>query len=133
MSAPEEVEVWVGIDVGKSDHFHTTLNDNGGQLAAGPVANDETAIRELVVLAKSFGRPALVIDQPGLNAAMVLAVAKTEDVPVVYIPGLVMRRAAQLYPGAAKTDPRDSHVLADTARRPPASSGTSCPLPPLPG
>ncbi len=32
------------------------------------------------------------------------------------MPGLVMRRAADLYEGEAKTDPRDSYVLADTAR-----------------
>lgn len=115
-TAPEDVNVWVGIDVGKSDHFHTTLDDRGDQLAAGAVANDERAIRQLVVHAKTYGRPGLVIDQPGSIAAMVLAVARLEGVPVAYIPGLVMRRAAQLYPGAAKTDPRDSFVLADTAR-----------------
>jgi hypothetical protein len=37
-------------------------------------------------------------------------------VPVAYVPGLVMRRASELYPGEAKTDRRDSFVLADTAR-----------------
>jgi transposase len=35
---------------------------------------------------------------------------------VAYIPGLVMRRAADLYPGEAKTDRRDAYVIADTAR-----------------
>jgi len=37
-------------------------------------------------------------------------------VPVAYVPGLVMRRAADLYPGEAKTDRRDAFVLAGTAR-----------------
>ena len=32
------------------------------------------------------------------------------------MPGLVMRRAADLYPGEAKTDRRDAYVLADTGR-----------------
>ena len=32
------------------------------------------------------------------------------------MPGLVMRRASQLYSGEAKTDRRDSFVIADTAR-----------------
>ena len=36
--------------------------------------------------------------------------------PVAYVPGLVMRRAAGLYPGEAKTDRRDAYILADTAR-----------------
>ncbi len=35
---------------------------------------------------------------------------------MAYVPGLVMRRAADLYPGEAKTDPIDARVLADTAR-----------------
>ena len=36
--------------------------------------------------------------------------------PVAYVPGLVMRRAADLYPGEAKTDRRDAFVLADFGR-----------------
>ena len=36
---------------------------------------------------------------------------------MAYVPGLVMRRAADLYPGSAKTDPRDAWGLADHARR----------------
>jgi hypothetical protein len=32
------------------------------------------------------------------------------------VPGLVMRRAADLYPGEAKTDRRDAYIIADTAR-----------------
>jgi hypothetical protein len=35
---------------------------------------------------------------------------------VAYLPGLVIRRASQLYPGEAKTDRRDSFVIADLAR-----------------
>lgn len=72
--APEDVNVWVGIDVDEPDHFHTTRGDQGEQLASAALANDETAIRQLVVQAKTFGRPGLVIDQPGSIAALVLAV-----------------------------------------------------------
>jgi Transposase len=35
---------------------------------------------------------------------------------VACVPGLVMRRAADLYPGEAKTDRRDAYVLAGTGR-----------------
>ena len=38
------------------------------------------------------------------------------DVPVAYVPGLVMRGAADLYPGESNTDRRDAFVIADTAR-----------------
>jgi hypothetical protein len=42
-------------------------------------------------------------------------VAARRGVPVAYVPGLVMRRAADLYPGEAKTDRHDAYVLADKA------------------
>jgi hypothetical protein len=58
----------------------------------------------------------LVIDQPGSIAQLALARARQREVPAAYIPGLVMRRAADLYPGDAKTDWRGVYVIADTAR-----------------
>ena len=36
---------------------------------------------------------------------------------MAYVTGLAMRRAVDLYAGAAKTDPKDAQVLADYARR----------------
>lgn len=57
-----------------------------------------------------------MIDQPGSIAQLAIAVAACRQVPVAYVPGLVMRRAADLYPGEAKTDRRDAFVIADTAR-----------------
>ena len=36
---------------------------------------------------------------------------------MAYVPGVAMRCAARLYPGAAKSDPKDAQVLADFARR----------------
>ena len=50
------------------------------------------------------------MDRPGL------AVAAHRQVPVAYVPGLVMRRAADLYPGEAKTGKRDAFIIADTGR-----------------
>jgi hypothetical protein len=49
-----------------------------------------------------------VIDQPGSIAQLALAVAARRGVPVAYVPGLVMHRAADLYPGEAKTGRRDA-------------------------
>jgi transposase len=60
--------------------------------------------------------PGLVIDQSGAIALLAIAVAARRRMPVAYVPGLVMRRAADLYPGEAKTDRRDALVLADTGR-----------------
>jgi hypothetical protein len=39
---PEQVDVWLGMDVGKSEQFHTTLDDDGEQLSAAAVGNPQS-------------------------------------------------------------------------------------------
>jgi len=116
VSTPDDVDVWVGLDVGKEDHFADVLDDGGESLFARSVANDEADLVALLERAATHGAPGLVIDQPGSIAQLAIAVAARAGVPVAYVPGLVMRRAADLYPGEAKTDRRDAFVIADTAR-----------------
>jgi len=116
VSTPDEVNVWIGLDVGKEDHFADVLDDEGVSLFARSIANDEADLVALLEQAARHGTPALVIDQPGSIAQLAIAVAAQQQVPVAYVPGLVMRRAADLYPGEAKTDRRDAFVIADTAR-----------------
>ena len=116
MGTPDETTVWIGLDIGKTEHFADVLDAAGSPLFAGAVANDEAAIEALLARAESFDSPALVVDQPGSLARLVLGVAARRGVPVAYVPGLVMRRAADLYPGESKTDRRDAFVLADTGR-----------------
>ena len=116
MGTPDDIDVWIGLDIGKAEHFADALDAAGEPLFAGAVANDEADIEALLGRAQALGAPALVVDQPGSLASLVLAVAARLGVPVAYVPGLVMRRAADLYPGEAKTDRRDAFVLADTGR-----------------
>ncbi len=116
MSTPDDIDVWIGLDIGKAEHFADVLDAAGSPLFSRAVANDEADIEVLLDRATSIGSPALVVDQPGSLASLVLAVATRRGVPVAYVPGLVMRRAADLYPGEAKTDRRDAFVLADTGR-----------------
>jgi hypothetical protein len=116
VATPEQVDVWVGLDVGKQEHFADVLEDAADRLFSRSVANDQAAIEAVLDRAAEHGTPGLVIDQPGSIAQLALAVAPRRGVPVAYVPGLVMRRAADLYPGEAKTDKRDAYVIADTAR-----------------
>ena len=116
MTRPEEVDVWVGLDVGKESHFVWVLDDDEHDVFSRAVSNDEAALSAMFDEAASHGTPGLVIDQPGSIGQLAMAVAARRSVPVAYVPGLVMRRAADLYPGEAKTDPIDARVLADTAR-----------------
>lgn len=116
MATPDEVTVWIGLDVGKEEHFADVLDDNGDPLFARSISNDEADLDDLLEQANQHGVAGLVIDQPGSIAQLAIAVAARAGVPVAYVPGLVMRRAADLYPGEAKTDRRDAFVIADTAR-----------------
>jgi transposase len=111
-----QIASWVGLDVGKQDHHATVISAAGERLFELAVGNDEAAIERLLDLALESGPCALVIDQPGSIGSLAVCVARRRGVPVAYVPGLVMRRASELYPGEAKTDRRDSFVLADTAR-----------------
>lgn len=116
MATPAQVDVWVGLDVGKGEHFADVLDNGGERLFARAVANDQADLEALLDRAERHGTPGLVIDQPGSIAQLALAVAAKRGTPVAYVPGLVMRRAADLYPGEAKTGRRDAYVLADTGR-----------------
>jgi transposase len=109
-----EIESWIGLDVGKADHHATVLNAAGLVVFERPVRNEEAALERL--LGDAGAGAVLVIDQPGSIGTLAVALARRRGVPVAYVPGLVMRRTSQLYPGEAKTDRRDSFVIADTAR-----------------
>ena len=114
---PTDIEVFVGVDMAKGDHYAQAITKTGEELFDRSVANDERAIAQLIADAAEDGRAALVVDQPASGAQLLLALARDAGVPVAYVTGLQMRRAADLYAGAAKTDPRDAWVLADFARR----------------
>jgi len=113
---PASIDVFVGVDMAKGDHYAQAISA-AGELFDRPVGNDEAAIAELIDAARVHGQVALVVDQPASGAQLLLAVARARGVPVAYVTGLQMRRAADLYAGSAKTDPRDAWVLADYARR----------------
>ena len=111
------VDVFVGVDMAKQDHFAQAIDRDGNERFARSVANDQAAIEAVIDDAAQHGRVALVIDMPSSSAQLLLTIAEQRAVPVAYVTGLQMRRAAELYAGSAKTDPRDAWVLADFARR----------------
>lgn len=48
--------------------------------------------------------------------ALPIAVARDCGCTLAYLPGLAMRKAADLYPGKSRTDARDAFIIAETAR-----------------
>lgn len=110
------IDVFIGIDVGKTDHWATALDRDGDRLFDKALPNDETRLRDLYQRLSGRGRVLVVVDQPATIGALAVAVAQDMGICVGYLPGLSMRRIADLTPGNAKTDARDAAVIAEAAR-----------------
>jgi transposase len=108
--------VFVGLDVGKGEHHACALDVDGARLHDKTLPNDEAALRGVLAGLAGHGRVLLVVDQPASIGALAIAVAREMGIDVAYLPGLAMRRIADLHPGQAKTDARDAYVIADAAR-----------------
>ena len=110
------VEVFCGVDVARETHHAVAVDRSGRSLADRALPNDEAALRKLFTELAEHGRLLVVVDQPASIGALAIAVARSMGVQVGYLPGLAMRRIADLYPGEGKTDARDAFVIADAAR-----------------
>jgi transposase len=110
---------FLGVDIGKSGHYAVAVDATGKVIYQTPVANDEAALRKLVVWAHEH-QSMLVVDQPGGAAALLLRLCWQSEVRIGYLHGLAMARARDFYAGESKTDPKDAFVLADVARAHPS-------------
>ncbi|MDX3364418.1 IS110 family transposase [Streptomyces griseoaurantiacus] len=112
-----ETDVFLGLDVGKSNHHGHGLTPAGKKVFDKALPNGEPQLRAVFDKLKAkFGTVLVVVDQPASIGALPLTVARDAGCKVAYLPGLAMRRIADLYPGEAKTDARDAAVIADAAR-----------------
>lgn len=59
----DEIDVFIGIDVGKSDHWATALNRDGKRLFDKALPNDETRLRDLYKRLGEHGRVLVAVDQ----------------------------------------------------------------------
>lgn len=112
-----DVDVFLGLDVGKGEHHGTAVTRAGKRVFDKRLPNSEPKMRAVLdKLTAKHGTVLVVVDQPASISALPLAVARDAGCRVAHLPGLTMRRIADLYPGEAKTDARDAAVIADAAR-----------------
>ncbi|MBA5690741.1 IS110 family transposase [Rugamonas apoptosis] len=112
----DAVDVFIGVDVGKGEHHAVALSKAGKRLFDKALPNDEARLRTLISSLKEHGKLLLVVDQPTTIGALPVTVARAEGILVAYLPGLAMRRIADLHTGEAKTDARDAAIIAEAAR-----------------
>ena len=115
-TAREDIAVYLGLDVGKSEHHAVALTSAGKRLLDRALPNSESKLRTLFAKLARHGTVLVVVDQPASIGALPVTVARACGQQVAYLPGLAMRRIADLHPGTAKTDARDAYVIADAAR-----------------
>jgi len=108
--------VFLGLDVGKSDHWACALDEAGTILWNKTLPNDQAKLEELFNNLNTCGQLLVVVDQPATIGALAVGLAQQMGIEVAYLPGLTMRRVADLYPGEAKTDQKDAFIIADAAR-----------------
>ncbi|MHA6798511.1 IS110 family RNA-guided transposase [Bounagaea algeriensis] len=109
-------DVFCGLDVGKEHHHATGLTAEGVRVHDAALPNTEAGLRDVFDRLGQHGRVLVVVDQPASIGALPVAVARDSGCEVAYLPGLAMRRIADLHPGQAKTDARDAAVIAEAAR-----------------
>lgn len=103
---------WSGLARSGAD----ALDRSGRKLLDQALPNDEGRLRLIQQDLGSKGRILLVVDQPATIGALPVAGAQVARLVVGYLPGLSMRRIADLHPGEAKTDTKDAFVIAEAAR-----------------
>jgi len=109
--------VWVGIDAGKLSHHATLVDAEGAIVWSRKVRNDQAAIEQLIAKATATAKTVRwAVDLTSAGAALLLALLMAAGQRVVYVPGTVVNRMSDTFAGEAKTDARDSFVIAETAR-----------------
>lgn len=116
MNQDSGFDIWCGLDVGKQAHHACALDAAGKRVFDKALPQDQTKLEDLFRRLSEHGRVLMIVDQPNTIGALPIAVARSMGIQVAYLPGLAMRRAADLYPGNAKTDARDAFIIADAAR-----------------
>lgn len=112
----DRFDVFVGLDVGKEHHHATALNSAGKRLHDKALPQDEAALRDVFSQLATHGSVLVIVDQPATIGALPVTVARAMGIEVAYLPGLAMRRIADLHPGNAKTDARDAYIIAEAGR-----------------
>jgi transposase len=115
--AAQQDMAWVGIDVGKTHHWACVVAADGKILLSVKIANDETEIASLLANAGLLATELIwAVDIIGAPSALLLALLARAGQSVRYASGRVVAAMSAGYVGEGKTDAKDAHVIAETAR-----------------
>lgn len=95
---PGDIDVWLGLDVGKSPHHACALDHDGDTILDTPVDQDEKLLRRIIAELQRRGTVLVIVDQPDTIGSLPLTVARDMGARTAYLPG---GRDAQGRPAAA--------------------------------
>ncbi|MFI7644434.1 IS110 family transposase [Nonomuraea sp. NPDC049400] len=109
--------MWAGVDIGRGHHHVAVVDGEGERVFSRRVVNDETAL--LGVISEVMGLAEQVtwaIDLNSSESRLLVTLLLDHGQKIVYVPGIMVNRAAEGYRGAGKTDAKDALIIADQAR-----------------
>ena len=114
---PAAATVWAGIDVGKTHHWVEVVDDDGATLLSRRVLNDQVEIDALIATILPLAETVLwAVDIVGSPSALLLALLADAGQQLRYASGRVVSVMSSAFTGEGKTDAKDAHVIAETAR-----------------
>ncbi len=108
-----QIDVFCGLDVGKSAHHTTALNRAGERLYFHPRPQGEARLWAVLTELQRNGRVLVIVDQPNTIGVLTIAVARDTGCEVACLPRIALRKAALLHPGKAEAG--YAFIIADTA------------------
>ena len=116
-------KLWVGIDVGKQFHHACAVDADGKTVFSRKIKNRQAAIEELITRTTSKagaeandGELVWALDMTSGSAALLVTLLIATGQPVRSVPGRLVNRMSGAFTGEAKTDAKDAHTIAETAR-----------------
>lgn len=110
-------KVWAGVDVGKTHHWVEVVDADGTTLLSRRVLNDQVEIDELIAAVVPLAEQVQwAVDIVGTPSALLLALLAHAGQQVRYASGRVVSVMSAAFTGEGKTDAKDAHVIAETAR-----------------
>lgn len=113
-------KLWVGIDVGKRSHHACAVDERGKVVFSRKVGNGQAAIEDLIARTTTKsgtgGEVVWAVDMTSGSAALLLMLLLTTGQRVLSVPGRLVNRMSGAFAGEAKTDAKDAHTIAETAR-----------------
>jgi transposase len=114
---PAAATVWAGIDIGKTPHWVEVVDDGGATLLSRRVLNDQVEIDAVIAATVALaGTVRWAVDIIGSPSALLLALLTDAGQQVRYASGRVVSVMSSAFTGEGRTDAKDAHVIAETAR-----------------